>query len=151
MVVSNSSCLIILEKLGKIDLLKKLYSRIAIPIAVRDEVFRSRQKPEWIETIKIKQPIAPKILEKSLGDGESEAIALSMELKADLLIIDDLAARKVASELGIKFTGVVGILLEAKERGIIKEIKTYMGWMLKHDFRISKSVYDEALEMAREL
>ena len=62
-----------------------------------------------------------------MGNGESEAISLSLELNADLLIIDDLAARKVAQELEIKITGVVGIRLTAKKLALYQRLKAY--WM----------------------
>ena len=150
MIVSNSSCLIILDKLGKLELLERLYTKVIIPVAVKSEVFKSKIKPYWIEVVEINQPIAPKILKKTLGNGESEAISLSLELNADLLIIDDLAARKVAQELGIKITGVVGILLTAKKIGLIQEIKSLLDNMLKHGFRISKAVYTGAIELAKE-
>lgn len=150
MIVSNSSCLIVLEKLGELDILQRLYGKIVIPPAVVDEVFRSTHKPDWMVVVKVKQPLASMILEKSIGDGESEAIALSLELKAELLIIDDLAARKLATELNLKYTGVVGVLLLAKGRGLISEVRTYLDQMLKHDFRISRTVYDDALELAGE-
>ncbi|MBI5192401.1 MAG: DUF3368 domain-containing protein [Nitrospirae bacterium] len=150
MIVSNSSCLIILDKLGKLALLEKLYTTISIPLAVMNEVFKNKSVPNWIKVVEIKQPIAPRILEKNLGIGESEAIGLSLELYADLLILDDLAARKVAGELGINITGVIGILLEAKEKGLIQNLKEYLDKMLKHDFRISKATYDLAIELAKE-
>lgn len=150
MIVSNSSCLIILDKLGKLELLEELYTKVVIPASVKNEVFKSKVKPYWIEVAEINQPIAPRILKKTLGAGESEAISLSLELNADLLIIDDLGARKVAQELGIKITGVVGILLTAKKMSLIPEIKGLLDDMLKHGFRISKTVYDEALKLAHE-
>lgn len=150
MIVSNSSCLIILDKLGKLVLLERLYTKITIPGAVKGEVFRDKPIPGWIKVVEIKQPIAPRILEKNLGNGESEAIGLSLELNADLLIIDDLAARKVAGQLGISITGVIGILLEAKKKGMIHNLKEYLDKMQKHDFRISKTTYDLALELAKE-
>lgn len=150
MIVSNSSCLIVLEKLGKLEFLERLYTKITIPKAVKDEVFKGKTVPDWIEVSKIKQPIAPRILEKNLGYGESEAIGLSLELNAALLIIDDLAARKVAKELGIKITGVIGIVLEAKKKRLIQKIKDVLDEMLRLDFRISKTVYDEALRLAKE-
>ena len=151
MIVSNSSCLIILDKLGKLEVLKKLYTKITIPKAVKNEVFKSKTIPEWIEVIDIKQPIAPRILEKTLGGGESEAIALSLEVNADLLIVDDFAARKLAQELGIIITGVIGILLEAKKRKLIPEVKSFLDKMRKYDFRISKGVYEESLKLAKEI
>ncbi|MBM4065264.1 MAG: DUF3368 domain-containing protein [Planctomycetes bacterium] len=149
-VVSNSSCLIILERLVQLDILEKLYTKIVIPTAVKNEVFEGKEIPNWIEVVEITQPIAPIILEKTLGMGESEAISLSLELNADLLIVDDLAARKVAHELEIKVTGVIGILLLAKKMGYVQEIKYFLNEMLKHDFRISKIIYEEALKLAKE-
>ena len=82
--------------------------------------------------------------------GESEAISLSLELNADLLIIDDLAARKVAHELEIMVTGVIEILLLAKKMGHVQEIKYFLDEMIEHDFRISKIIYEEALKIAKE-
>lgn len=149
-IVSNSSCLIILDKLGKLDILEKLYTKIVIPTAVKNEVFKYKEKPNWIEVVEITQPVVPKILEKSLGSGESEAISLCLELNADMLIIDDLPARRIAHELGIKITGVIGILLMAKKEGLISKINNLLDEMLKHDFRISKFIYDETLKLARE-
>ena len=150
MIISNSSCLIILDKLGSLDILQKIYSKITIPKAVKKEVFKSKSIPDWFNIVDISQPAAYRILEKNLGHGESEAITLSIELNADLLIVDDLAARKMAHKMGIKITGVIGVLLEAKRIGIIKELKPYLDAMLKEGFRVSKSVYEESLNLARE-
>ncbi len=150
MIVSNSRCLIILDKLGKLVLLEKLYINITIPMAVKDEVFKDEAVPAWIKVMEIKQPVAPRILERNLGIGESEAIGLSLELNADLVILDDLAARKVARELGLNITGVIGILLEAKKKGLIQNLKNHLDKMLKYDFRISKATYDSAIELAKE-
>lgn len=149
MIISNSSCLIIFDKLGILDLLEKIYGEITIPRTVRDEVFASQIVPNWIEVIDVTQPVAYRILEKTLGPGESEAIALSLESNPDLLILDDLTARKIAQRLGIKITGVIGILLEAKRIGLITEIKKLLDEILKLDFRISKAIYDEALRLAK--
>jgi predicted nucleic acid-binding protein len=139
MIVSNSSCLIILNRLGKLELLQKIYGKIAIPPAVKKEVFRRKQVPDWVNVLEIRQPLAHEILEKTLGQGESEAITLCLEAKADLLIVDDLAARKTAQRLGLKVTGVVGILLEAKRLGLLSQIKDVLDKMMSLDFRISKA------------
>jgi uncharacterized protein len=150
MIVSNSSCLIILGRLGKLDLLQNMYGRIAIPGAVEREVFKSKPAPKWIEVFEITQPIAHRILEKDLGGGESEAIILGLELNADLLIVDDLAARRLAQSLGLRKTGTIGILLEAKRLGLIQEIRPILDEMLRKDFRVSTAVYDSALKLAHE-
>ena len=150
MIVSNSSCLIVLGKLRKLDILQKMYGRIAIPGAVKREVFKSRPAPNWIEVIEITEPVAHRILEKTLGDGENEAIILGLELDAELLIVDDLAARRLAQSLGLRMTGTIGILLEAKRYGLIQEIRPVLDEMLRWNFRVSKTLYDNALELAHE-
>lgn len=150
MIVSNSSCLIILMRLEKLELLQNMYGRITIPGSVKNEVFKRKKVPDWIDVAKITQPVAYEILEKTLGKGESEAITLCLEAKADLLIVDDLAARKTAQRLGIKVAGVIGILLEAKRLGLLPHIKSLLDQMMSLDFRISKTVYDDALELANE-
>jgi hypothetical protein len=137
-------------RLQRLDLLQKLYGKITIPGSVKSEVFKRKKVPDWIQVVQITQPVAYEILEKTLGKGESEAITLCLEAKADLLIVDDLAARKTANRLGIKVAGVVGILLEAKRLGLVSHIKDLLDQMMRLDFRISKAVYDEALELANE-
>lgn len=150
MIISNSSCLIILDKLGSLNFLQKLYSKNTIPKAVKEEVFKSKPVPDWIDVVEITQPAAYRILEKNLGHGESEAITLSIELNADLFIVDDSAARKMAQKMGIKITGVIGVLLEAKKAGFIKELKPLLEFMIGEGFRVSKLVYEEALKLAGE-
>jgi predicted nucleic acid-binding protein len=86
-----------------------MYGKITIPGSVKKEVFKRKKAPDWIDVVEISQPVAYEILEKTLGQGESEAITLCLEAKADLLILDDLAARKTAQRLGIKVAGVIGI------------------------------------------
>lgn len=150
MIVSNSSCLVILDKLGRLAILKKLYGTVTIPKAVKEEVFSDKKAPSWLRVVEIRQPAAPRLLEKNLGAGEREAIALFLESTADLLILDDLAARQVARRLGIPFMGVVGVLLAAKRVGLIHTVKDILDEMIRQDFRLSKTVYESALDLAGE-
>ena len=150
MIVSNSSCLIILEKLGKQDLLEKIFRRIVIPKAVNAEVFGSKESPPWIEIKEVQHTPSREFFEKTLGEGESEAIALALELRADLLIVDDLAARRTAEKTGLKITGVIGVLLEGKKRELIRSVRDVMNEMRMHDVRISEETYKNALVLAGE-
>jgi predicted nucleic acid-binding protein len=93
--------------------------------------FFRKEKQNWLKVVEIRQPAAPRLLEKNLGAGEREAIALFLESTADLLILDDLAARQVARKLGIPFTGVVGVLLAAKREGIIDTVKDSLDEMIR--------------------
>jgi hypothetical protein len=89
-------------------------------------------------------------LGEKLGKGESEVIALSLEEKS-VAVLDDYVARKTARELGLKVKGTLGILIDAKKEGKIKELKPLLDELIKKDFRISKKLYEKALELAGEL
>jgi len=150
MIVSNSSCLIILERLGKQYLLEKMFHRIVIPRAVSEEVFGGKELPAWVEMREIQHSLPRGFFEKTLGKGESEAIALALELRADLLIVDDFAARRTAEKAGLRIAGVISVLLEGKRRGLISCVRDAMNEMRKNDFRISEETYKDALVMAGE-
>lgn len=86
-----------------------------------------------------------------LGRGEAEAIALALELGADVLLIDERKARKAALGLGVPVTGVLGFLLEAKKKGAIPAIKPLLDQMeVAVGFRIKRSLYDAVLQAAGE-
>ncbi|MBI3058186.1 MAG: hypothetical protein HYY81_02585 [Deltaproteobacteria bacterium] len=95
-VVSNSSPLISFEQLGKADLLAKLFDKVLIPPAVRQETYEVLPLPQWAEERSLSQPLAALTLRWRLGNGEREAIALALELQADFLLMDELAGRRVA-------------------------------------------------------
>ena len=151
MIIADSSCLIILEKLELPSILKTLFHEITIPEAVQREVYNIETPPYWIKVLKVKQPIATIILEQSLGSGESEAISLAIERKAKLLIVDDLAARNAAVKAHLNITGTVGILIEARKTGLITNLKDILVAMQKHDFRISQSVFEIAIKLSGEI
>ncbi len=119
-VVSNASPLIALERIQCQELLCNLFGRIFIPPAVRREVFGTKPLPNWIAE---KQPTLPFHPSKDLGKGETEAIALALELKADWLLMDDLDGRKEALRSGLTVMGTIGILIRAKREGVIAELK----------------------------
>jgi uncharacterized protein len=124
LVVCDSSPIIALSRINKLTILNSLYKKILIPLAVKEEVlcdpFKriNLNKVSWIEVRSLKHPLSAKILSANLGKGESEALGLTLELNANLLIIDDLAARNMADFLEITYTGTLGILLKAKKRNL---------------------------------
>lgn len=122
-VVSNTSPIINLASVGLLGLLQSLYGRIAIPKAVYHEVvFKgvgqagAAELPtlQWIEPHQVVDLMLVASLRMELDEGESEAIALAIQLKADLLLLDESRGRAVASRFGLKFTGLLGVLLTAK-------------------------------------
>lgn len=149
-VISNSSPLIALSEIEKLNLLNELFEEVIVPDAVEKEVYGEKPSPKWIKVSSVTQRLASHILESGLGPGESEAICLSMEIDADILILDDLNARRVAEKLEINITGTLGILLLAKEKNLIKSIKPLMEELVKGDFRISDELYEDMLDLAGE-
>ncbi|GHU60648.1 nucleic acid-binding protein [Spirochaetia bacterium] len=89
-------------------------------------------------------------LRVNLDPGESEAIALYWEKQADYLLIDEKRGRSIARSGGIKIVGTAGILLLAKERGLIPGIKPSLDILIRNDFRISDLLYRQLLQKAGE-
>lgn len=161
MIVSNSSPLMNLSAIKKLDLLKKLYKEILIPQAVWDEVVEKGKgqpgaedvkKASWIKKEMVSNISLVETLTLNLDRGEAEAIALAKEKNAELLLIDERLARNVAKHLGLTYIGLLGILREAKSNGLIRNVKKYMD-LLKtvSGFWISEDVYKEILKMEGEL
>ncbi len=155
--VSDSSPIIALSRINKLNLLQSLYKEILIPEAVAKEVFSSASgkrialnKLPWIKIKSLSQPLSANVLSLTLGQGESEAIGLTLELKANLIILDELAARNIVVMFGLKFTGTLGILLKAKEKHLLLSVKECLDNLIKHEFRLSASLYNDILELAGE-
>jgi predicted nucleic acid-binding protein len=159
-VVSNASPIVNLAAVGQLDLLRQLYGKVLIPRAVHNEiVIVGRGQPgaaevetfDWIETRRVTDWIVVASLQLELDDGEAEAIALAAELKADLLLLDERKGRVVASRLGFKFVGLLGVLVEAKHKGLILAIRPVLDNLIgKAGFWISRDLYEHVLQAAGE-
>ena len=149
-IVSNASPIIALQRIGQLDLLPALLGRLIIPPAVRHEVFGSTPLPQWIEEMALTQPLASQVLMAQLGAGETEAIALAMELNASRLLLDDLPARRLANLLNLKVLGTLGLLVRAKEQGLIVEVSPFLDALEVQDFRVSERLRRVVLIQASE-
>lgn len=158
-VIVNSTPLIALSNIGKIDLLQQLYHEIYIPQAVYNEVSEKNDDAgkilekslNWIKVIKIKHPENYAMYKAKLHAGEVEVMILAQENpKADLLIIDDNAAKKTAKFLGLKVTGTMGVLLKAKQSGIISNVAPLLEALKNNGFYISDSIVEMVLKQAGE-
>jgi predicted nucleic acid-binding protein len=128
-VVVNTSPLIALDRIGRLSLLQELYGQIIRPQAVLDEL-RAGQSllpassplltSPWIIT---EPNPSEMVLRKELGAGETAALTVAHNSKADLLILDDLQARLVAEGLGLRITGTLGVLLAAHRVGLESDIR----------------------------
>lgn len=150
--VSNSSALIALAQIGQLDLLPRLFGSILIPPAVAREVSPSLPiLPSWIQVRRLDRPVPSELARPRLDVGEREALALSIEAKATLLILDDFLARRTAQALGLPVTGTVGILVVAKERAFVGAVRPHLDKLIELGFFISKDLYRESLQSAGEL
>ncbi|NIM18088.1 MAG: DUF3368 domain-containing protein [Candidatus Aminicenantes bacterium] len=155
-VVSNSTPLIALSKIDKLNIIKEFFDSIIIPDAVFIEVATDKKeregkeevlKAKWVQTQKVSNNLAVDILLVNLDVGEAEAITLAKEIKADLLLIDDKDGRKAAKSLGIPVTGTVGLLLRYY-RGKKDDFKLALDELIAKGFRLSKEEYKKFLKMA---
>jgi len=159
-IISNTSPVINLAAVGRLDLLRQLYGKIVIPRAVHNEIVivgtgqpgaAEVETLDWIETRQVANRPVVAALQLELDEGEAEAIALAAELKADLLLLDERKGRMVASHLGLKFIGILGVLIEAKRGGLIPAIKPIMDDLIRRaGFWISQKLYDSVLQAAGE-
>lgn len=156
-IISDTTTITNLWKIGRLDILRQLYGVVIIPKAVWDELTAIPQQAidlvqqNWIQVqLPNNQAFVDQLLQE-LDEGESEAIALSVELNADYLIIDETLGRKKARSLQIKVIGLLGILLLAKHQNLISELKSILEELENRaGFFIHPALYKEVLELARE-
>lgn len=146
--ISNTTCIIVLDNAGSLYILKELYGTINIT----EEVFHEfgKEVPEWIKVVKVKNSNYTKILEQFMDLGEASTIALNMETENSKMIIDDMKARKFSDKMNLNYTVTVGVLLKAKEQGVIKSVKTILTLLKLNGFRISEEVERKAIITAGE-
>lgn len=147
-IISDTSCLILLDKIGELEILNKLFGTIIITPEVLEEF--GQELPDWFE---IRQPADKNyqsIIEASVDKGEASAIALAIELDDCLLIIDDLKGRKFALQLGLTIISTIGIIIDAKLSGLIPSVKPILAKIRATNFRITEQLEILILKKAGE-
>ena len=160
--VSNTSPISNLAIIGHLELLKVQFSDLWIPNAVAQEL-AANPYPDalaaihaaiddgWIKTAVPKDPTLLNLLLPSLHRGEAEAISLAVDLSADTIIIDEHEGRLLARQAGLSVTGVLGVLLRAKEDGAISAVQPEIRALrAKAHFFISKPLEARVLDLAGE-
>jgi len=155
-VVSNTSVLIALATIHQLPILEHLFSKIYIPPAVqlemRDDVTQNALRTaNWLVVRPPKDTLAVQVLQSNLGTGESEAIILAKERSADLILLDDLAARSKAQLLGLRIIGTLGVLILAKSHGYLPLVKPGLDELKKAGFRMSDELCSQVLARAKEV
>ena len=147
-IISDTSCLILLDKIGELNLLNKLFGQITITQEIAEEF--KNELPDWFKIESPANKTYQKILEASLDRGEASAIAYAIEQSDCLLIIDDHKGRKYAEQLGIKITGTLGVIVDAKLNGLINSVKPLLERIKATDFRLTADLERRTLEKSNE-
>ena len=156
--VANTSPLILLAKVNLLTLLSELYREAFIPPAVVAELQAKpdAMSPELDRFIRSARVQAPKnltqvqVLSVSLGMGEAEAIALAIEIPDAILIMDDAEGRRVAQSLGLRVTGLLGVLIEAKVRRVIPAVSPLLDQLVAKGLWLSEEMRKSVLDAVGE-
>ena len=156
--IVNTSPLFYLHRLGLLELLKKLYGHITVPEAVKKELKEGQAQGEdvpqlenytWVEIRSVCMPMYLQLI-ADLGPGESEVLALATNHPSALVILDDKLARRIAEMQGFRLTGTAGVLLRAKQKGLVPALKPVIERLLDLDFRLKPDLVKATLELAGE-
>jgi predicted nucleic acid-binding protein len=149
-VISDTSCLIVLNKLDQLDLLRQLYGSVLITSIVRSEF--GAPLPDWFNVVIPPETELYQELKQQLDADEASSIALAKTIQDCLLIVDEAKGRKVASQLEVSTLGTLGMLLKAKEAGLIESLRTLLTTIRDQtNFRFSEAIAIELLIKAGEL
>ncbi|NUQ38653.1 MAG: DUF3368 domain-containing protein [Caldilineales bacterium] len=159
-VVSNTSPLTNLAAIGQFNLLRHLYGQVHIPEGVWAELnAEGRRWPGrdevaavgWVHRHTVGNQTLVMALQQDLDRGEAETIALALEMAADLTLMDEREGRHKAQRMGLNVAGTIGVLLDAKERGLLESMQPHLdGLRQTAGFFISEALYTHALEIAGE-
>ena len=158
LVVSNTSPILNLAIVGQLDLLRQQFGQIQIPPAVLDELKIDEERPGsqsiqvaltagWIQVQPFSNQSLVQLLRQTLDSGEAEAISLALQLQADWVLLDERDGRKAAKSLGLQITGVLGVLLRAKECGSLASLQPVITELTqKAGFRIAPELLTKVLQ-----
>ncbi|HWD93969.1 MAG TPA: DUF3368 domain-containing protein [Verrucomicrobiae bacterium] len=159
-VVADTSVILNLCRVQHERLLQQLFQRVLIPARVASEFerlakaqarFTGLNLPDWISVLADPQSMPPRIIQANLDAGESAAIALCLNERADVLLIDESLGRRVAEELGLRTVGILGVLVQSRKRQLIPGLKVVLDRLEKEaGFWISASLRSAVLQAVGE-
>jgi predicted nucleic acid-binding protein len=146
-IISDTSCLIALQKIGLLNILRELYGEIIITPEVNQEFGKSL--PSWIIIRIVQNMDKQSELEKILDKGEASSIALALEAKNTILIIDENKGRKIAKSLNLNIIGTIGVLLQAEKKGYVQDLIVTVLKLVNSGFHLSDDIIDKILSKYR--
>jgi len=159
-VVSDTTPLIGLAQIQRFDLLRQLFGQVYIPQAVYDEAVVAGHEAggarhqvssaTWIKIVSVKDRLAVEVLLDEMDLGEAEAIVLARELGADWVLMDERKGRRKLAQMGINRIGTLGILLKAKQLGLLEAVRPEIEKLRHQSFSMSQEVIDAVLKQANE-
>ncbi len=156
-VVSDTSPLTNLMQIGRVEILEKLFGQVVVPEAVLHELqaleFQRKilENLPWLRAQMPEDEALVQNLSERLDAGEAAAITLAVQLQADLLLMDERRGRRTARQFGIKMTGLLGVLVIAKEHGLISNVAEVVDELVSAtSFRASGQLIDATLRLAGE-
>lgn len=160
-IVSDTSPINNLAAINQLHLLHQLYGTVLIPEAVFRELIdpsfpvagaTEAQTFDWIQTLTLSDHTLVEALSNELDIGEAEAIALAVEIQADQVLIDERRGRLVATRLNLRYTGILGILVEAKSQGLIAKVKPLLDALVNEaGFWVAEPLYNSVLRLVDEI
>lgn len=154
LIVSDTSVLIALYSIGRLEILRTIFNEVIIPEGVSTELITEEHTFKFEEWIKIKKITNTDLFDSfylNLDKGESEAITLSIEIHPDYILLDDKEARKSAKSIGLNVIGTVGILVLAKKRGLIPSVMEEIEKLERRiNFRLSSDLKFQVKKVVNE-
>jgi len=158
-VLSNSTPLIYLSKMGELNLLKGLFSEVIVAEKVYEEVVVQGagkagsdevRNADWIKRQSVSDRVAVQKLrdDELLDAGESETLVLATELKANLVLLDDRKARRVAAKMKVKRIGTIALILMAYRKGLVKDLPAVLKTARQKAFRFNERVFKRLKKQA---
>ena len=154
-VISDTSPILNLARIGRLELLPALYHDVIIPLAVYEELVASKRdlppavdfaSEPWLTVAAPKNQVKVRELREDLDPGEAEAIVLAIERRADLRLVDERRARRIATSAGLTVTGLLGAVARAKRAGLIPSARQVLDELITTaHFWIGPELYQEAL------
>lgn len=142
-IIADTSCLIVLQKIDRLEVLKELFGQLYITKEIADEY--GDKLPTWIIQKTTIDPTKQRILQLDLDKGEASALALALENEDALVLIDEKKGRKKATALGLKIMGTLGVLIKAKEKGFINSMLLEIEKLKSVEFRMSDKLIESIL------
>ena len=161
LVVSNTSPILNLAIIDRLSLIREQFATVTIPKGVLEELRVEENLPgskkildaldaKWLQVEEVQDSAMLRILKRELDSGEAEAITLALETRAQWVLLDESEARRIAKDLGLRITGVLGILLRACRQKRIPSLRTEMERLRENaGFYISDHLFKDLLKQSQ--